>query len=115
MFVGLGIPIPILDEEMMRYVSVANKDIYTNIYDYSVKSRTRPSLGKVSYEELRSGKVVLDGKEIPTAPLSSLSKAREIANELKQWIEKGEFLLQEPIKQFPSNNSLNALNTKEDK
>ena len=101
MFVGVGIPIPMLDEETARQVGVRNKDIYTNIYDYSVPSRSRPVLRKVSYEELRSGSVELEGKRVATAPLSSLKVAREIADLLKTQIAQGEFLLQEPVMPLP--------------
>ena len=38
---------------------------------------------------------------MPTAPLSSLKKAREIAAALKAWIQQGEFLLQEPVQLLP--------------
>jgi len=100
LYVGIGIPIPVLDEDLMINLSVENKDIFTNIIDYSVPHRSRPSLGKVSYAELRSGTVTLEGKKIPTAPLSSLSKARQIAQILKSWIQNNEFTLQEPIKAF---------------
>jgi uncharacterized protein (DUF39 family) len=109
MFVGIGIPIPILDEEIMKNVSIEDKDIYTNIIDYSVQKRSKPSLKRVSYKELRSGKVSLDGEEIKTAPLSSLEKARSIAQELKTWIQKGDFFIQEPIQAFPLNNRLKSL------
>ncbi|WDV44723.1 homocysteine biosynthesis protein [Clostridiaceae bacterium M8S5] len=113
-FVGIGIPIPILDEDMMKKVCVENKDIYTSVIDYSVKKKNKPSVAKVSYEELRSGKVVIDGKEIKTTPLSSLQKARKIANELKFWIENGNFFIQEPIQRFPQNNIVKAMKIKEE-
>jgi len=100
LYVGIGIPIPVLDEDLMFNLSIENKDIFTNIIDYSVPHRSRPSLGKVSYAELRSGTVTLQGKKIPTAPLSSLSKARQIAATLKDWIRNNKFTLQEPIKTF---------------
>lgn len=108
-FVGVGIPIPVLDEELLENLSVKNKDIYTNIVDYSVPKRDKPVLGKCSYEELRSGALDLEGKKIKTAPLSSLYKSRLIANKLKKWIEDGEFTLQEPIQTFPKIKSLNSL------
>lgn len=108
-FIGIGIPIPILDEDMMKQVSVEDKDIYTSIVDYSAPKRSKPSLGRVSYAELRSGKVNLDGKEIKTAPMSSLKKARKIAEELKGWIKKGDFLIQKPVQPFPLDNKLNSL------
>ena len=101
MFVGVGIPIPILDAEMARFVGIKNEDIYTSIFDYSVPKRSRPSFGQVSYAQLRQGSVQINGREIPTAPLSSLKKAREIAALLKEWIQRGEFLLQEPAAPLP--------------
>ncbi|HPJ95939.1 MAG TPA: homocysteine biosynthesis protein [Syntrophales bacterium] len=98
LYIGIGIPIPILSEEMARYTAVRDEDIYTQIYDYSMDypKGVGKSLGEVSYKELRSGQITLNGQKIATAPLSSYFKAREIANLLKKWIEEGAFLLGEP-------------------
>ncbi len=112
MFVGIGIPIPILDEEMMRYVSVEDKDIYTTISDYSKRDTGAPVLAKVNYAQLKSGFVELEGKQVRTSPLTSLSKSREIAQILKGQIQKGEFTLTEPVKSFPIGNKLNSLKIK---
>lgn len=109
MFVGIGIPIPVLDEQMLQNLIVENKDIYTDVLDFSVQSCKKPSLGRVSYAQLRSGQVTLQGKTIKTAPLSSLQKAREVALELKQWVEKGTLTLQEPVASFAEVRSLNQL------
>jgi uncharacterized protein (DUF39 family) len=106
LYVGIGIPLPILNEEMARYTSVKDQDIYTQIYDYSMDypKGVNKSLGEVSYKQLRSGEIILNGKKIVTAPLSSYYKAREIANLLKEWIEQGEFLLGEPQMLLPGAN-----------
>ena len=101
MFVGVGIPIPILDEDMIKFVSVRNGDIRTNVYDYSMPRRAKPVIATVCYEELRSGTVEIRGKRVPTSSLSSLRMAREIASLLKRSIACGEFLLQEPIASLP--------------
>lgn len=107
LYVGIGVPIPILNEEMVRYTAVRDEDIYAQIYDYGVDypSGVSKSIGEVSYKELRSGKIKLDGRVIPTAPMSSYYKAREIAGILKDWIEKGEFLLGEPQQLLPSDSA----------
>ncbi len=107
LYVGIGIPIPILNEEMARYTGVKDQDIYTQIYDYSMDypKGISKSLGEVSYKQLRSGEIVLNGKKITTAPLSSYYKAREIANILKEWIEQGDFLIGEPQMLLPGTNS----------
>ena len=108
LFVGIGIPIPVLDEDLLVNLATENKDIYTSIVDYSVPSRSRPVLGQCSYAELRSGEITLEGKRIKTAPLSSLQKARQIAAELKRWVQQG-FTLQEPIAPFPKVSALKTL------
>jgi uncharacterized protein (DUF39 family) len=110
LFVGIGIPIPILDEEMANFVSVRDRDISTSLLDYGVPKRSRPSLRTVTYEELKSGTVELDGRRIPSAPLSSIYKAREIAFTLKEWITKGKFLLQQPVDFLPDEGTVKPLN-----
>ena len=98
LFVGIGIPIPLLDEEIAARVSVSNRQIETTIFDYG--SSGRPQLGITNYEELQSGYIRLNGKKIRTAPLSSIKKAREIASVLKDQILCGEFLISKPVQQL---------------
>ena len=104
LYVGIGVPIPVLNEEIVRYTAVRDEDIYAQVYDYGMDYPNGPaqSIGEVTYKELRSGSIVLNGKKIDTAPMSSYYKAREIANILKEWIEKREFLLSEPHQHLPS-------------
>jgi len=107
--VGIGIPIPILNSEIMKSVSVKDEDIWTEIIDYSFPHLKKPSLGRVNYKQLREGKITVQGKDVFTSPLSSYAKAREIAQKLKEEILKGEFLLQEPIQKFPKENKFKSL------
>ncbi|MDI6816833.1 MAG: homocysteine biosynthesis protein [Actinomycetota bacterium] len=109
MFVGVGVPIPVLDEDVVEKAAVEDKDIYATIYDYSVQQRTRPNLGKVSYAELRSGKIEINGKQVRTAPISSYSKARKIAATLKEWVQAGKFFVQEPVQSFPMDSTFKPL------
>jgi len=101
--VGIGVPIPILDEEICRFTAIRDEEIYAPIVDYSVDypQGTGRILGEVNYAQLRSGKIYIEGKEVPTGALSSYSKAREIAEILKSWIKKGEFFLTEPVAPLP--------------
>ncbi|MCK4464377.1 MAG: homocysteine biosynthesis protein [Bacteroidales bacterium] len=107
-FIGIGIPIPLLDEEIAAFVSVQNKQIKTTVFDYGSPERT--NMGTINYKDLQSGEIQINGKKIRTAPLSSISKARTIANELKKWISNKEFFLTEPVQLFPTKTSLNKLN-----
>ncbi|HNY38115.1 MAG TPA: homocysteine biosynthesis protein [Petrotogaceae bacterium] len=109
MFMGIGIPIPVLDEDMLRYLCVSNRDIYTNIIDYGCPSRSRPVIKKVSYAELMSGKVEINGHNIRSSPLSSMRKAREIAQILKKMVASGRFMLTQPVKNFDKDMALKSL------
>jgi L-aspartate semialdehyde sulfurtransferase len=96
--VGIGIPIPILNEEMAAYTAISDEEIVTQIVDYGhdYPNGIKRNLGFVSYAELKSGSIRLNGKDIQTVPLSSVPRAREIADILKVWITKKKFLLGEP-------------------
>jgi uncharacterized protein (DUF39 family) len=101
--VGIGVPIPVLNEEMAAYTGVSDDEIFTQVVDYAYdySHGVARNYGEVSYGQLKSGHIEVNGKIIPTAPLSSVVRAREIAETLKGWIEKGDFLLEKPIKTLP--------------
>jgi uncharacterized protein (DUF39 family) len=101
--VGIGVPIPILSEEILRYTKVRDADIVAPIVDYSgaYPEREPDIVGEVSYAELKSGHIEVQGKDVPTSSLSSYPKAVEIANILRKWIQKGDFLLTEPVTPLP--------------
>ena len=100
-YLGVGIPIPVLDEDLMYDLSRPNEELWTNLKDYSLGRRARPNLARYNYAQLRSGSVEFNGREVKTSPMSSLAMAREIAGILKSNIAAGEFTLQQPIAQFP--------------
>ena len=101
--VGLGIPIPLLNEEIARFTAISDEELFTQIVDYShdYPNGISKSYGQVSYAELKSGSITLDGKKVPTVPLSSVVRAREIAEILKKKIRTGKFLLGEPVFTLP--------------
>ena len=96
--VGLGIPIPMLNEEIAGYTGISDEDIVTQIIDYGndYPKGVSNSYGQVSYAKLKSGSIKVNGREIPTVPLSSMVKAREIADILKKKISQGKFILGDP-------------------
>lgn len=116
--VGIGIPIPILDEEMAWFTGIKDSEILAPIVDYahSYPNNEGAPLGYVSYAELRSGSIELNGRKVRTAGLSSYHKAREIAGALKSWIKKGDFLLGKPVDPLPgvlSNKKFRLLNERQ--
>jgi uncharacterized protein (DUF39 family) len=106
-FIGIGIPIPVLDEDMAARLSIRNEQITTRICDYSKPDH--PVIAKTDYASLFSGSIHLNGKKVRTASLSSIYKARTIASELAEWIRKGDFLISRPLESFPVNKTLNSL------
>ncbi len=96
--VGIGVPVPILSEEVLNYTLVRDEDIFAPVIDFSeaYPQGKDEVLCEVSYAELGSGKIQVGEVEVPTASLSSYFKADEICHILKGWIEEGRFLLTPP-------------------
>jgi uncharacterized protein (DUF39 family) len=105
--VGIGIPIPILNEEIVQYTAVRDEDIWTQIIDYSENypQICGASLGEVNYAQLKTGSITVQGKRIPTGGISSYKCARQIAEMLKSKIVSKEFYLSEPVSAIPSADS----------
>ncbi|MGD9123510.1 MAG: homocysteine biosynthesis protein [Desulfarculaceae bacterium] len=101
--VGFGLPIPVLDEEVMNHASISDEDITYPIVDYSEDYPLGRSgnLGRVSMAHLMSGQIQIDVKKVPTGCLSSRARGREVAAELKQWIQNGRFQLTRPACALP--------------
>jgi uncharacterized protein (DUF39 family) len=104
LMVGVGVPIPILNEDLAWFTAVSNRDITCPVVDYGSdypKGEPKP-LADVSYADLVAGKIAVGGKEIPATPLSSVPRAREIAGLLKDWIHAGRFTLGAPQLPLPT-------------
>jgi len=101
--IGVGIPIPILNEEICKFVAVKDEDIFAQVIDYGhdYPNGVKNSLGEVNYAQLKKGRIKIKGKEIPTGGLSSYKKAKDIAGILKENIRSGKFLLTEPVAGLP--------------
>lgn len=107
--VGIGVPIPVLDADMMRYLAVSDHDIQTQIADYGGPNGSKPIIRSVTYAELRSGHVEIGGKQVKTYSMTNLERSREIAELLKWSILKGEFYLQKPVEMFPQHSKVGRM------
>ena len=110
---GVGVPLPVLNEDVVKRASISDEDIYANLIDYSVTSKSRPTLAQYNYAQLRTGMIEYEGRKIRTSSLSSYWGARKVAERLKNWIEKGEFLLTQPVKKLPEKSFVKGLAVKE--
>jgi uncharacterized protein (DUF39 family) len=102
-FVGVGVPIPVLDEEMAYYTSRSDEELVAQVVDYGndYPNRIAGSLAEVNYRQLKSGTITVNGKEVSAFPISSYSKAKEIAGVLKGWIDSGNFYLTDAVERLP--------------
>ena len=102
--VGLGIPIPILDAEMAQYTGVSDENLYTQVIDYGndYPKGEGKSLARVNYADLKNGMIHVNGQDVTAVPISSHKRSLEIANILREWIEKGDFLLTQPQETLPA-------------
>ena len=98
---GVGIPLPVLNEKVVANCSILDQDIVAPVVDFSIPRRVRPTFGLVSYAQLKSGRIKIEGKLVRSAPLASIFLSHQIALELKEWIEAGEFTLTESVVQLP--------------
>ncbi|MCU4139621.1 MAG: Sulfur incorporation enzyme MA1821 [Methanophagales archaeon] len=114
LYVGIGIPIPVLNERIAAKTGIKDEEIMTEVHDYGVPRRDKPVLAKVSYAELKSGRIEIAGKEVKTSPLSSFYMAKKVATELKRWIERGEFFLTKPVKRLRREAVLKPMPQKEE-
>ena len=111
---GVGVPIPILNEEVLKRTCVRDRDIMTPVVDYShdYPQNNGKVVCYVNYEQLRSGRIEVEGKEVAVGSLSSYYKALQIANLLADEIRRGDFRLAEPIAPLPKDRKMKPLVTR---
>jgi uncharacterized protein (DUF39 family) len=112
---GVGIPIPILNEEILKRTCIRDRDIHAPVVDYSVDypQNNGNVVCYVTYEQLRSGEIEVEGKKIAVGSLSSYKKALKIANLLADEIRKGDFLIARPVASLPTDTKMKPLVVRE--
>lgn len=105
LMLGVGIPFPVLNETVVEHCAIQDRDLVAPIVDFSIPRRVRPTFGLVSYAQLKSGRITIEGKTVRVAPLASLFLSQQVALELKQWITAGTFTLTEPVAPIPMERS----------
>jgi L-aspartate semialdehyde sulfurtransferase len=101
LMLGVGVPIPVLNADIVAKCAVQDRDIFAPVVDFSIPRRVRPTFGLVSYEQLKSGKIKIEGRTVRVAPLASIYRSKQVAIELKETIDRGEFLLTEAVSLLP--------------
>ncbi|NEP15981.1 MAG: hypothetical protein F6J97_03650 [Leptolyngbya sp. SIO4C1] len=102
LMLGIGLPIPVLNEAVVQHCAVTDESLVAPVVDFSIPRRVRPTFGLVSYRQLKSGRISINGTPVRTAPLASLHLSRQVALTLKAWIEAGQFELTEAVAPLPA-------------
>jgi uncharacterized protein (DUF39 family) len=97
LMLGVGVPLPVLSEKVIERCAVLDQDIVAPVVDFSIPRRVRPTFGLVSYAQLKTGRMTIEGKSVRVAPLGSIARSRQVAIELQTWIKNGQFLLAEGV------------------
>lgn len=101
LMVGVGVALPVVDERVVVQCAVRDQDLVAPIVDFSIPRRVRPTFGLVTYAQLKSGRIEIDGRSVRTAPLASIPRSRQVAETLRDWILTGSFELTEPVAPLP--------------
>jgi uncharacterized protein (DUF39 family) len=105
--VGIGVAIPVLDEDLARTTGLGDDDLRAPVIEYGEcypHNKPQP-YGSVSYAQLKTGLIEVDGRQVPVSSLSSYPGAVRIATELKEMIGRGEFTIVEPVFTLPGPDS----------
>lgn len=105
LMIGVGVPLPVLSEKVVRHCAIQDQDIVAPVVDFSIPRRVRPTFGLVTYQQLKSGGIKLEGKSVRVAPIASIALSRKVAVELKQLIEAQKFTLTESVAPLPCDRS----------
>jgi uncharacterized protein (DUF39 family) len=112
---GVGVPIPILNADVLKRTCVRDRDILAPVVDYGADypQKTGRVICHVSYEQLRRGEIEIEGKKVAVGSLSSYYRAVEIAHLLADEIKRGDFQLARPIAPLPKDASMKSLEIRE--
>lgn len=101
LMLGVGVPIPVLSEDVIKHCAVEDQDIVAPVIDFAIPRRVRPNFGSVNYAQLKSGKITIGNQNVRVASLASVYLSRQVAETLKQWILKDKFTLTQPVASLP--------------
>ena len=112
LYIGIAVPIPILNDEVGESFAITDDKIHTTIVDFSIPRRTKPIFGQCTYEELRTSTVVINKKPTLSAPLTSMAYVTEICNLLKESILSKSFYLSSPLTSINMSSELKKLDSR---
>lgn len=93
-YIGIGVAIPVLNEKIVKKLTITNDQIWTNLLDYA----TGETIGEVNYRDLLDGTVRVRNRRLACHSLTDYPKSIKIMEVLKKRIQMRQFLLTTPAK-----------------
>jgi len=109
LYIGIGIPIPLLNEGIAKKAAIRDEEIVTDIVDYGIPRRDKGSIRDTNYKELKSGRIDINGRDVKVTSLSSLKTAHKITETLKSWIEEASFYLSQHVEKLPTDTAFKPM------
>ena len=106
LLVAIAAPVPLVHAEAARQAAAGDADLQAPVLDFAIPRRVRPSFGPVSYAQLHSGQLSLEGRRLNCAPGHSPRLAGAIAEELVLRLREGRFPLRLPLQPLTGRPSL---------
>ncbi len=97
LLVGIAAPIPLINASVALQAACDDEDLEAPVLDIAIPRRLKPSFGPISYAQLKSGAIQVEGRRLTAAPAHSPRLAEGIGRELIAWLEDGRFPLRLPV------------------
>lgn len=105
LYIGLAVPIPILNIRIAKNCSVRDDEIETVVRDAACQELwegMKPIICKVNYKDLKSGSIALpNGIVVPCSSVSSIFMARKMMTKLSDLIKNKQFYLTPCLERLP--------------
>ena len=109
LLVAIAAPVPLINAAVAQQAAAGDAELQAPVLDFAIPRRVRPSFGTVSYAQLHTGELSLEGRRLTCAPGHSPRLAAAIAEELVERLQQGRFPLRLPVQPLPARPSLRPL------
>ncbi|MFM2079635.1 MAG: hypothetical protein RLZZ219_317 [Cyanobacteriota bacterium] len=109
LLVAIAAPVPLINGVVARQAAIGDDRLEAPVLDFGIPRRVRPSFGSVSYAQLHSGALDLQGRRLACAPGHSPRLAAEISACLVERLQQGRFPLRLPLQPLPQRPALRPL------
>ena len=111
LMVAIAAAVPLLNRVIAEQAAAGQEQLKAPVLDVAIPRRLKPALGSVSYAELASGHISVQGHKLRCAPAHSHRLAAEISKDLIHRLEQNRFPLRLPWQPLAERSTLMPLET----